>query len=87
MKEFHIVRNVSFEGETLNIEVDGMPYTFPLVSISTRLASASKQEREVFEVSPSGYGIHWPIIDEDLSIDGLLGVVHSPKRIGEKVTE
>ena len=23
-------------------------------------------------------GIHWPLIDEDLSIDGLLGVEHKP---------
>jgi len=25
-----------------------------------------------FEVSPSGYGIHWPELDEDLSIDGMI---------------
>ena len=30
---------------------------------------------------PSGYGIHWPLIDEDLSIDGLLGIVHTPQTI------
>jgi len=23
-------------------------------------------------VSPSGYGIHWPELDEDLSIDGMI---------------
>jgi len=31
------------------------------------------------EISPSGYGIYWPLIDEDLSIDGLLGIVHAPQ--------
>ena len=36
------------------------------------------EERNNFEVSPSGYGIHWPLIDEDLSIDGLIGIVHTP---------
>jgi hypothetical protein len=25
-----------------------------------------------------GYGIHWPLIDEDISIDGLLEVIHQP---------
>ncbi|PKN21436.1 MAG: hypothetical protein CVU65_16870 [Deltaproteobacteria bacterium HGW-Deltaproteobacteria-22] len=25
-------------------------------------------------MSPSGYGIHWPELDEDLSVDGLLGL-------------
>ncbi len=33
-------------------------------------------EPEHFEVSPAGYGIHWPEIDEDLSIDALIGVRH-----------
>jgi hypothetical protein len=28
-------------------------------------------------MSPSGYGIHWPLVDEDLSIDGLIGAIHA----------
>jgi hypothetical protein len=28
-------------------------------------------------VSPSGYGVHWPLLDEDIAIDGLLGIVHT----------
>ena len=35
------------------------------------------EEKNQFEIAPSGYGIHWPLIDEDLSIDGLPGIVHS----------
>jgi len=31
------------------------------------------------EISPSGYGIHWPLLDEDLSVDGLLGIIHAPE--------
>ena len=38
------------------------------------------RERATFEISPSGYGIHWPLLDEDISIDGLLGIVHTPKK-------
>jgi hypothetical protein len=37
-----------------------------------RLANASKAERENWQVSGGGYGIHWPDIDEDLSTEGLL---------------
>jgi len=33
---------------------------------------------DVFEISPSGYGIHRPFLDEDISIDGLLGIAHFP---------
>lgn len=28
-------------------------------------------------LSPSGYGLHWPEVDEDLSVDGLIGTRHS----------
>jgi hypothetical protein len=31
----------------------------------------------VFERSPSGCGIQWPGGDEDISIDGLLSIVHA----------
>jgi hypothetical protein len=43
------------------------------------------QPRAAYEVSPSGYGIHWPLVDEDLSIDGLLGIKHRPKSTGAKM--
>jgi len=39
---------------------------------SVRLAQASESERLQAELSPGGYGIHWPLIDEDLTINGLL---------------
>lgn len=44
----------------------------PWEKCSSRLAAASEQERLVAELSPGGYGIHWPLIDEDLSVNGLL---------------
>ena len=37
-----------------------------------RLASASAEARRTWEPSAAGLGIHWPLIDEDLSIEGLL---------------
>ena len=39
---------------------------------SDRLASATEQERMNAELSPGGYGIHWPLLDEDLSVQGLV---------------
>jgi len=44
----------------------------PWEECSNTLAAASEQERLVAELSPGGYGIHWPLIDEDLSVNGLL---------------
>jgi hypothetical protein len=40
---------------------------------SHKLAKASHEQRERLSLSPSGYGIHWPLIDEDLSVKGLVG--------------
>jgi hypothetical protein len=37
------------------------------------LAAAAPEERRRAELSPGGYGIHWPLLDEDLSIGGLVG--------------
>jgi len=59
--------------------VDGRQYGFEVSQLSRRLARATPRQRENFELSPSGYGIHWPELDEGLSIDGLLGIVHAPE--------
>jgi hypothetical protein len=76
MNKYHNVKKVAFVKEKLTLTVDGKEYTFPLADISKRLTKASPAEREKYEISPAGYGIHWPLIDEDLSIDGLIGAKH-----------
>ena len=78
MDRAHDVRNARIVGTKLQIEVDGKRYEIDLVKHSERLAEATQEQRERFEISPSGYGIHWPEIDEDLSIDGLIDVKQSP---------
>jgi len=77
MRKLHVIEKVSFDRDKLVLHVDGQVHTFNLPKVSNRLANASAVERERFEFSPSGYGIHWPLIDEDLSIDGLLGIGHN----------
>jgi hypothetical protein len=37
-----------------------------------------EKELTNFQISPSGYGIHWPDIDEDLSVEGLLSGAPAP---------
>jgi hypothetical protein len=72
----HEIGSLSFDGDQMRIRIDGQDHVFALKDLSPRLLAASQNERETFEVSPSGYGIHWPMVDEDLSIDGLLGIKH-----------
>ena len=79
MKKKHDISNLKFEDGYLIITIDGETRSFHLKEVSLVLEQASEEERSHFEISPSGYGIHWPLLDEDISIDGLLGIVHAPK--------
>jgi hypothetical protein len=74
MNRLYNVEAVNFEGDTMRLRVDGADYRVSLREVSQRLADATAAQRLKYEVSPSGYGIHWPDIDEDLSIPGLLRV-------------
>ncbi len=78
MTRYHNIEKVLFQDDTMILVIDGKEYSFALKDISQRLANASPTERAAYEISPSGYGIHWPLLDEDLSVDGLLGVKHHP---------
>ncbi len=78
MTKHHVVENLSFEENSISMSVDGRNYKFDITKISLRLSRASVAQRHNFVISPSGYGIHWPDIDEDLSIDVLVGVKHAP---------
>ena len=77
MNRAHDVQSVAFTGTILRLRVDGKDYEIDITQQSPKLAQATARQRENFVVSPSGYGIHWPDVDEDLSIDGLIGVGHS----------
>jgi hypothetical protein len=44
----------------------------PWERCSPILAAATTEERRRAELSPGGYGVHWPMLDEDLSIGGLV---------------
>jgi hypothetical protein len=80
MKKNHNINNLRFDGKNLLLTIDGEERSFPLNKISSLLSKASDKEKNTYEISPSGYGIHWPLLDEDLSIDGLLGATHSPAK-------
>ncbi|MCD8481851.1 MAG: DUF2442 domain-containing protein [Verrucomicrobia bacterium] len=51
--------------------VDGRRISVPLVWYP-RLSHATQSERENFELIGRGTGIHWPLLDEDLSVSGIL---------------
>ena len=66
------VKRVDFVGTKMIFTMDGQAYRVDLSSVSSLLANAKDTARRSYNISPSGYGIHRPEIDEDLSIDGLI---------------
>lgn len=59
------------EDELIASLVDGRKISVPLAWFP-RLAKATEAERGNWEILGDGQGIHWPDIDEDLSVSGLL---------------
>ena len=72
MVRFFDVTSVCAEVDHLILTVDGEHYRIPWQKCSPKLAAAQPQERAVIEVAPSGYGLHWPLVDEDLALRPLL---------------
>jgi hypothetical protein len=70
--EVYKIKKIYFEQDNLVLIINDQNYFFKITEISDKLAKADEKERNNFRISPSGYGIHWPTIDEDLSINGLL---------------
>ena len=65
-------RNVLVTDEALIVELrDGRVVSVP-IGWYPRLAEASATERRRWELIGPGVGIHWPALDEDISVDGLL---------------
>lgn len=62
--------------------VDGRVLSVPLVW-SWRLSEATPKQRKRFRLIGDGQGVHWPDIDEDISIEGMLhGVAaHRPTEL------
>jgi hypothetical protein len=50
---------------------DGRSLSVPIIWFP-RLAGASPTQREEYELLGDGEGIHWPQVDEDISVAGLL---------------
>jgi len=59
---------------------DGRTVSVPL-AWSWRLSEATPEQRANWRIIGSGGGIHWPDVDEDISLRGMLdgGPAHRPR--------
>jgi len=73
------VVNVSSTDIQLVVDLeDGRSISVPLTWYP-RLLHATQKERDNWQVAGGGFGIHWPSIDEDLSVEGLLRGAPAPR--------
>ncbi len=73
------ITRVTITDDTLAVDLeDGRTISVP-IGWFPRLAYGTPAERANFRISGAGYGIHWPDLDEDIGIEGLI--------LGKKSTE
>ena len=59
--------------------IDGRTISVPL-AWSWRLSEATAEERAHYEIIGNSQGIHWPDIDEDISVEGMLHGKPAPRK-------
>ena len=70
----HTAMGVSFNDDSVMFDLaDGRTLSAPLAWFP-RLLSANVTQRSNWKLVGRGYGVHWPDIDEDISILGLQGL-------------
>jgi hypothetical protein len=73
-----IMRAICNEDSVVVELADGRTISAPLAWYP-RLLHATPQQRSNCLIAGAGYGIHWPEIDEDLSVEGLLRGALAPR--------
>jgi hypothetical protein len=67
-----LAKSLRFDNQTMWVELsDGGVLGVPLAWFPP-LLRASPAERDAYRISPSGQGLHWDQLDEDISVPGLL---------------
>ena len=70
--EHPLAKSVEFAGAVMRVALqDGRKLEVPIAWFP-RLRTATTEQREDLRLIGGGIGIHWPQLDEDLSIRGLL---------------
>ncbi len=76
LRDIHVT-----DEEIIAYLLDGRTISVPL-AWSWRLSEATPEQRNRFHIIGDGQGVHWPDVDEDISIRGMLyGIpAKKPKR-------
>jgi hypothetical protein len=67
-----LAKEVQFDSLAMHVTLmDGRIVSIPLVWFP-RLHKATARQRAHYEIAGGGISLHWPELDEDLSVGGLL---------------
>lgn len=73
MDKIYDVKNLTVTPVFISFELQGQKIAIPLDRCgSTVLPGAKPEYLAIFQLDEDGIGIYWPVLDEDLSIAGLL---------------
>jgi hypothetical protein len=74
-----VIRLVEVSDEEIVAKLsDGRTIAVPL-AWSWRLSDAAPEARQNFRLIGGGQGVHWPEIDEDISLSGMLHGTPAPR--------
>ena len=67
-----LAKSIDFTDDMMNVHlIDGRIIGVPIAWFP-RLLAATPKQRKKYEIGGGGIGLHWPALDEDLSVAGLL---------------
>jgi hypothetical protein len=67
-----LAQSLTFDDDSMHVYLtDGRVLSVPLAWFPT-LLSATPEQRDHYEIGAGGRGLHWPDLDEDLSVAGML---------------
>jgi hypothetical protein len=72
------IKAVRVDDDSVIVDLaDGRTVSTPLAWYP-RLLHATSEQRRNFVIAGAGFGIHWPDLDEDLSVQGMLAGAAAP---------
>ena len=67
-----LAQSVEFDDSMMHVALsDGRVVSVPIIWFPT-LYGATPEQRANYEIGAGGRGLHWPDLDEDLSVAGLM---------------
>ena len=66
------INGVSVTDDTLSVDLEDGRTISVLIGWYSRLAHGTSAERTNVKISGAGFGLHWPDLDEDIGIEGIL---------------